>query len=50
MTSEHYDTFEDEKELSKMIKSLQSKTMEYMTSPNAWEFQTDVDPEFALRN
>lgn len=45
MTSEHFDTFEDEKAFAMMIKSMQSKTMEYMTSPNAWEFDTSKQSE-----
>ena len=49
MVEKRYDTFEDEKEIAKMIQSLQSKTMEYMTSPNAWEFDTSKEPELALR-
>ena len=48
ITAQRYDTFEDEKEIAKMIQSLQSKTMEYMTSPNAWEFQTMPDQEYSL--
>lgn len=43
MVEKRFDTFEDEKEISAMIKSLQSKTIEYMTSPNAWEFETISD-------
>lgn len=49
MVERLYDTFENEKEIAKMIKSLQSKTMEYMTSPNAWEFDTSKEPELALK-
>ena len=48
ITAQRYDTFEDEKEIAKMIQSLQSKTKEYMTSPNAWEFQTMPNEEYSL--
>ena len=40
MNAAKYDVFENEKEISKMIQSLQSKTKEYISSPNAWEFDT----------
>ena len=49
MMMERFDTFEDEKAFEQMIKSMQSKTMEYMTSPNAWEFDTSKEPELALK-
>ncbi|MBR6126499.1 hypothetical protein IKQ21_02325 [bacterium] len=48
ITAQRYDTFEDEKEIEKIIQSLQSKTMEYITSPNAWEFQTMPDEKYSL--
>ena len=43
MLQNRFDTFEYEKEISKMIQSLQSKTKEYITSPNAWEFDTSKE-------
>ncbi len=38
MLLERYDTFEDEKEINEIVQKLQAKTMDYMTSPDAWEF------------
>ena len=39
MVISHFDTFENEEEMERLIKSLQEKSIEYMKQPNAWEFQ-----------
>ncbi len=33
-----FDTFEDEQEITELIKQLQEQTVEYMKRPDAWEF------------
>ncbi len=34
-----FDTFEDEKEITELIKLLQEQCSEYMKGPDAWEFE-----------
>ena len=44
MTSARYDTFENETELEAMIKDLQSRSIDYMKRPDAWEVSEMTDP------
>ncbi len=44
-----FDTFEDEKEMEKLIKELQSLSIEYMKQPNAWEFESGHDKELVKK-
>ena len=37
MYIDRFDTFEDESELSEMIKNFQSKSIEYMSQVDEWE-------------
>ena len=39
MAISRFDTFEDEKEITELIKQLQQQCAEYMKSPDAWEFE-----------
>ena len=45
----HFDTFEDEKEMAKLIKELQALSIEYMKQPNAWEFESPPDKELICK-
>jgi len=42
MTAVHYDTFEDDIAISKMIDNLQSKTIDYMSQKDAWDLQDEI--------
>ena len=49
MLVSRYDTFEDEKEITEMVTKLQSKTLDYMTSPEAWEFDDSKLPSVSSK-
>ena len=44
-----FDTFEDEKEIEKLIQELQSLSIEYMKRPDAWEFECSSDKELVCK-
>lgn len=43
-----FDTFEDETELSKMIKKLQAKSIEYIQQVDEWEKPVEASSEKRL--
>ena len=43
-----FDTFENETEISRMIKSLQEKSIEYMNQVDEWEKPVKTNTEKAL--
>ena len=43
MTGVHYDTFEDEVAISKMIDSLQSKTIDYMSQKDSLDVKDEKE-------
>ncbi len=40
-----FDTFENEKEIEELIKSLQAESIKYMKQPDAWEFDCSTEKE-----
>ena len=48
MVVSRFDTFEDETELSKMIKNLQAKSIEYMQQVEEWEKPLETSSEKQL--
>ena len=47
--SNHFDTFENEVEISRMIKTLQAKSIDYMKRHDAWEVPQFTNPIKRIR-
>lgn len=49
MTLDRIDTFEDEEEITELIKMLQKQCLEAMQRPDTWEFNSSEDKEFSVK-